>query len=70
MYQAHITRIEDQKNHINISKIYKIDNTKFFDNTEKFDELNKILIDICKQVFTDAYNSGGVFFLPIFAHWC
>ena len=58
-YRVHITREEDQKNNMNISKIYKIDNTKFFDNVERFEELNNALIDICKQVFTGAYNSGG-----------
>lgn len=58
-YQAHITREEDQKNNMNISKVYKIDGTKFFEDVERFEDLNNVLIDICKKVFIDAYNSGG-----------
>ena len=58
-YNAHITRPEDQVNNMDISKIYKISTAKFFDNIEYFRELNNVLINLCKEVFTNSYNSGG-----------
>ena len=58
-YKARIVREEDRVNNMDISKIYKISTAKFFDNIEYFRELNNVLINLCKEVFTNSYNSGG-----------
>lgn len=58
-YRARIVREEEQVNNMDISKIYKISTAKFFDNIEYFRELNNVLINLCKEVFTNSYNSGG-----------
>lgn len=57
-YRVRIVREEDRVNNMDITKIDKIDSAKFFNNTE-LNDLNKLLIDICKGVFKEAYNRNG-----------
>lgn len=58
-YKARIIREEDRVNNMDINKINKIDSAKFFDNIKYFRELNDMLINLCKEVFINSYNSGG-----------
>ena len=57
-YNAHITRPEDQVNNMDITQISRIDTAKFFNNPELY-ELNNLLIEICKETFSEAYNKNG-----------
>lgn len=57
-YKAHITRSEDYVNNMDISQIYKIDTARFFESSS-LKELNESLINICKQVFIEAYSNNG-----------
>lgn len=57
-YRAHMTRPEDQVNNMDITQISRIDTAKFFNNPELY-ELNNLLIEICKETFSEAYNNAG-----------
>lgn len=57
-YKAHITRPEDQVNNMDITQISRIDTAKFF-KSSNLKELNRLLINICKHVFIEAYNNAG-----------
>ena len=57
-YRARIIRPEDRVNNMDITQIDKINSAKFF-NDNKFSSLNNLLIDICKEVFKEAYRKNG-----------
>lgn len=59
-YRASIPRAETYENHIEIENIDRINTAKFFDTvTERTEEINNLLIHVCRDVFTESYNKGG-----------
>lgn len=59
-YEASVTHNKVQSNNIRIDLIHKIDRAKFFETQSDINEqINNLLISICKQVFAESYEKGG-----------
>jgi hypothetical protein len=57
-FRAAIPSKDTYTNNIQIDKKYLISHTTFFKQYE-YNEVNKIMIDICMKIFDMAYQSGG-----------
>lgn len=59
-YKAHIPSGEKYINNIEIDHINRLDTAQFFDeDTPRNQEINNILIQICKEVLIESYEKGG-----------
>lgn len=59
-YKAHIPSGEKYINNIEIDHINRLDTAQFFDeDTSRNQEINNILIQICKEVLIESYEKGG-----------
>ena len=59
-YKARIPSGEKYINNIEIDHINRLDTAQFFDeDTPRNQEINNILIQICKEVLIESYEKGG-----------
>lgn len=60
IYRARIPSKEKYINNIEIENLNRLDTAQFFDiKTQRTQELNNVLIQICKDVLVESYNKGG-----------